>query len=154
MQQAMKAVKANPLFCSFLLPMVTDGVVPLVGQGPSYWQSYSNVNEGGPAYFLLATHPLAYVGGSLLYLAFCYWLVHRLKHPLNIMLAVALTVGHSWGSSSWLGLWLEQAGFITTRSLLLLQWTLLVGYFALVGVCAGLSFAQYMRSKSSVGPTL
>src|SRR5947209_12827529 len=87
--------------------------------------------------------------GSLLYLAFCYWLVYRLKHPLNIMLAVALTVGHSWGSSTWLGpwlgLWFEQAGFLTTRSLILLQWTLLVGYFALVGVCAGISLALYLR---------
>ena len=87
--------------------------------------------------------------GSLLYLAFCYWLVYRLKHPLNIMLAVALTVGHSWGSSTWLGpwlgLWFEQAGFLTTRSLILLQWRLLVGYFALVGVCAGISLALYMR---------
>jgi len=33
----------------------------------------------------------------------------------------------------------------TIRSLILLQWTLLVGYFALVGGCAGISLALYMR---------
>ena len=145
MQQVTRAIKANPLFLAFLLPMVTDGVVTLVGQDRSYWQGYHNVNEYGPAYFLLATNPLVYVGGSLLYLAFCCWFVYRLKHPLNIMLAVALAVGHSWGSSTWLGLLFEQAGFLTTRSLILLQWTLLVGYFALVGVCTGISLALYMR---------
>lgn len=145
MQRVTKAVQANPLFFAFLLPMVTDGMVTLVGQGPSYWQSYSNVDEASPAYFFLAIHQRMYVGGSLLYLALCYWLVYRLKHPLYMMLAVALTVGHSWGSSTWLGLWLERAGFTTTRPLLLLHWSLLVGYFALVGICAGVSFAQYMR---------
>ena len=149
MKRMMKAIKANPLFLAFLLPMVTDGVVTLVGQDSSYWQGYHKVNEGGPAYFLLATNPLVYVGGSLLYMALCCWLVYRLKYPLNLMLAVALTVGHSWGSSTrlrpWLDLWLGQAGFLSTRSMILLEWTLLVGYFALVGVCAGISFALYMH---------
>lgn len=145
MLRVTKVVQANPLFFAFLLPIATDGIVTLVGQGPSYWQSYRNVNEASPAYFFLAIHPLVYVGGGLLYLALCYWLVSRLRHPLNMMLAVALTVGHSWGSSTWLGLWLERAGFTATRSLILLQWSLLIAYFTLVGLCAGASLAQYMR---------
>jgi hypothetical protein len=145
MLRVTKIVKTNPLVFSFLLPIVTDGVFTLVGQNASYWHGYRNVNEGGPAYFLLAAHPLVYVAGGLLYLAFCSWLVYRLRHPLNILLAVALTIGHSWGSSTWLIMWLERAGFMATRLLILLQWTLLIGFFVLVAVCAGLSFAQYMR---------
>lgn len=151
MQSIIRAIKANPLFLAFLLPMVTDGVVTLVGQDRSYWQGFHNVNEGGPAYFLLAANPLVYVGGSVLYLALCCWLVYRLKYPLNLMLAMALAVGHSWGSSTWLSSWMEQAGFLTTRPLILLQWTLLVGYFTLVGVCAGISFALYMRAYQEKG---
>jgi hypothetical protein len=54
-------------------------------------------------------------------------------------------VGNSWGSSTWLGLWLEQAGFTATRSLLLLQRSLLIASFVFVGICTGASFAQYIR---------
>jgi hypothetical protein len=147
MQKAIKVVKANPLWFSFLFPMLTDGVVTLVGQAPSYWQHNSRVNEMGPAYFLLAAHPLVYVGGGVCYLVFCCWLVSRLKHPLNIMLAMALTIGHSWGSSTWLSLWLSQAGFMETRSLILLQWSFLVAYFVLVAICVGISFARYMSIR-------
>ena len=155
MQQALKIVKANPLWFAFLLPVVTDCVVTLVGQASTYWQNNSGVNEMGPAYFLLAAGPLVYIAGSILYLALCCWLVSRLKHPLNIMLAMGLTVGHTWGSSTWFSRWMEQAGWLATRPLILLQWTLLVAYIALVGICVGISFARYMsiyqaKARSSV----
>ena len=69
MQRVLKVVQAKPLFFVFLLPMATDLIVTLVGQGPKYCQDYSQVNVMSPGYFLLANHPLAYVGGALLYLA-------------------------------------------------------------------------------------
>src|SRR5579864_7182458 len=130
MQIVLKIVKANPLCFCFLLPMMTDGVITFLGQSPLYWQNHNIVNEGGPAYFLLVIGPLVYIGGSLLYFILCYCLVFWLKQPLNIMLALALTIGHSWGSSTWLSplfsRWLEQLGVVGTRSLFLFQWTLLV----------------------------
>jgi hypothetical protein len=43
MQRVTKAMQANPLFFAFLLPMVTDSALTLVGQAPSYWQSCSTI---------------------------------------------------------------------------------------------------------------
>ena len=145
MQRVLKVVQANPLFFVFLLPMATDLIVTLVGQGPKYWHDYSQVNEMSPGYFLLAIHPLAYVGGALLYLALCYWLVSRLKHPLNIMLAVGLAVGHTWGSYTWFNMWLNPPNSTFTISRSLPQWTLMIAYFVLIAICAGAALAQYMR---------
>src|SRR5713226_7946631 len=136
-----KPFKANPLFFSFLLPLVTDTIVTLLGQDASYYQSYNTANELGPAYFFLTTHPIIYILGAIVWITFLYWLVKRLKHPLNMMLAFGFMVGHGWGSSTWFTRWLGNAGFLNTtnRALVLLSWMLMVFYFGLIGVCAGLS---------------
>jgi hypothetical protein len=92
----------------FWLNGLRERVMPLTAyHGKNSKSESKGRNEASPACFFLAIHPMVYVGGSLLYLVLCHWFFYRLKHPLNMMLAVALTVGHSWGSSIWLGLWLE-----------------------------------------------
>ena len=125
--------------------MATDLINTLVGQSSLYWQNYKNASEGSPGYFLLTIHPLVYVGAALLYLALCFWLSSWLKHPLNIMLAAALTAGHTWGSSTWFIRWMYLAGFESTRPLILLQWSIMIVYFVLIGICAGAALTQYMR---------
>jgi hypothetical protein len=131
--------------------MVTDGVITFIGQSPQYWQNHTIINEGGLAYFLLAGGPVVYIGGSLLYFLLCYWLVSWLKQPLNIMLAIALTIGHSWGSSTWLiqlfYSWTGSSGSIGTRPLLLLPWVLLIAYFVLISICVGAALTQYIRNQ-------
>ncbi len=143
----LKAVKGNVLFFSFLLPLLTDEVLTLLGQDPFYWQSYHSANEISPAYFFLATHPILYILGAILWLLASYWIVKWLKYPLNMMFAIACIAGHGWGSTSWLERMLGNANLlsIANRPLIVFSWALLVLYFVLIGVCAGLSFFAYIR---------
>src|SRR5437899_12115617 len=133
-----RALKANPLFFAFILPLLTDSIVTLLGQDALYYRSPSTANEMGVAYFFLAAHPVIYIVGAIVWITILYWLVKQLKHPFNMMLAFGLMAGHSWGSSTWFTSWLAKAGWLSTtnRRLVLLSWMFMVFYFGLVGICS------------------
>ena len=80
----------NPLYFSFFIPMVMDGITTLLGQEESYWKDYKTVNEASPAYFVLKIHPFLFLIGGILWIVFMFWLIKRLDHPINIILSCFL----------------------------------------------------------------
>lgn len=148
MEKPTKVFKKNPLFFSFLLPMLTDGIMTLVGQNPSYWTNYQSANEMSPAYFFMAAHPLLFILGGIIWFVGLYWLFLKLKYPLNLMLACTFIAGNTWGSISWITKMMKDYGFLisTDRFTILFSWTVLVLYFLVIGVFAGLSISQYINN--------
>lgn len=139
----------NPLFFSFLFPAITDGIVTLLGQDAIFWQNYQTVNEASPAYFFLVIHPALYIIGSIIWFVFLFWLMKKLKHPLNLVLALAFIAGHSWGSSSWIIKMMKTVGLFVApdRFSLLMGWTVLILYYVLIGVLAGICIDRYFKEK-------
>ncbi len=140
-------IKKNPLFFSFLLPMLTDGIMTLIGQNPSYWSNFKSANEMSPAYFFLAAHPLLFIIGGILWFIGLFWLFLKLRHPLNLILACTFIAGNTWGSTSWITKMMKDYGFLvsTNRSTILFSWTILVLYILVIGIFAGLFISLYMN---------
>lgn len=149
----------NPLFFAFIFPLVTDTALTLAGQDPSYWSNYATANEAAPIRFLLAAHPLIFLGASLVWYLFLYWLVKRIKHPVNLMVALGFMVGHTTGSESWIVRIILTSGWLEAgqRSSTTLLWLTTAGYFVLVGIVGGLAISSYIQqlqtgsSDSSTG---
>lgn len=141
--------KRNPLFFSFLSPSLTDGIITLLGQDRTFWQDYRTVNEASPAYFFLIVHPGLYIIGAVVWFIFLFWLMKKLKHPLNLMLALAFIAGHAWGSSAWLIRLVKNIGLYLPydRISILAGWTVLVLYYVLIGIIAALSINQYFKNR-------
>jgi len=145
-------IRKNPLFFIFIFPIVLDTTLTLIGQDASYWRNFKTANEMAPVYFILAYSPFIFIVGSLLWYVFLYWLVKKLKEPLNLILALSLIVGHTVGSTSWIRKILFDTGIyiIGDRVSTTLAWVVLVGYFVLVGIIAGLSISSYVESRLKV----
>jgi len=135
----------NPLYFSFFIPMVMDGITTLLGQEKSYWKDYKTVNEASPAYFVLIIHPFLFLAGGILWAIIMYLLIKSLNYPINIILGCLLISGHSWGSSSWITKILKKLNFLNpeSRVSILLTWSILILYFLLIGITAGLSISYY-----------
>jgi len=143
-------IRKNPLFFVFIFPIVLDTTLTLIGQDASYWRNFKTANEMAPVYFILAFSPILFIIGSLLWYIFLYWLVKKLKEPLNLILALTFMVGHTVGSSSWIRKILFDTGIyiIGDRASTTYSWVILVGYFVLVGVIGGLSISYYIKHRS------
>lgn len=128
--------------------MLTDGIITLVGQSPSYWLNYQSANEMSPAYFFMAVHPLLFILGGIVWFIGLYWLFLKLRHPFNLMLACTFIAGNTWGSTSWITKMMKDYGFLvsTNRLTILFSWTIVVLYFIVIGIFAGLSIAQYIQN--------
>lgn len=138
----------NPLYFAILLPMIADGTLTILGQDVSYWTNNKLANEASPAYFVMAFSPVLFILGSLAWYVFMYWLIKRIKHPFNLMFTVALIAGHTWGSAGWMSKILRESLYLdfTLRSHILFSWSIKIIYFALIGIIAGLSITQYIKS--------
>lgn len=99
-----KIFRANPLFFVFVIPIIVDVVGTVIGQPDEYWTSgYKVFNEAVPIYPLLQIHPLVFILVCLsIWLPFTYWLVKKLKSPLNLWAAMSLLIGHGYNSVTWL----------------------------------------------------
>jgi len=140
----------NPLFFCFFLPLAADTTLTLVGQDASYWNDFSTANEAAPLRFLLTTHPALFVFVSLAWYAVLYWLIKKLRDPLNLMIAISLMVGHTVGSESWIVKILLSQTAITQmgrNTALTMIWSTTVGYFLLVGIFGGLALSAYLRQR-------
>jgi len=131
--------------------MLADGILTLIGQDPSYWLNYNSANEMGPAYFFMIVHPSLFILGGIVWIIGLYWLLLRLKHPFDLMLACILMVGHTWGSSSWITKMMREYGFLVSanRLTILFSWTIEVFYFIVIGILAGYSISQYFQNINS-----
>lgn len=141
--------KANPLYFSFLLPMIMDGLTTLVGQDGSYWLNFKSANEMSPAYFIMAAHPFFFILGAVVWFIGLYWVFKKLKHPINLVIACGFLAGNTWGSTSWMTRMMKNYGLLITtdRISILTAWTILIVYFLLIGICASLSISQYFRKQ-------
>ena len=145
----MSLYRKNPLFFAFIFPLFVDTTITLVGQDASYWRNFTMANEMAPVYYILAYSPIVFIVGSLLWYMFLYWLVKKLKEPLNLILVLSLMVGHTVGSSSWIRKILLESGIyvIGDRTSTTFSWIILVGYFVLVGVIGGFAISSYMKLR-------
>lgn len=136
--------------------MLTDGIMTLVGQSPSYWSNFKSANEMSPAYFFMAAHPLLFILGGVAWFIGLYWLFLRLKHPFNLMIACTFITGNTWGSTSWITKLMRDNGFLVTtnRFSILLSWTVLIIYFVVIGILAGFSISQYINIFAIKGGNL
>jgi hypothetical protein len=109
-------------FLALCLPPIlvwsVDCTLTLVGQPEAYWarsgaqrtdgitslHSYpAPVNEVNPtSRFLLARHPLAYIGGTVLEMLLLCSLILLLPSPLALITCLAATLGHTWGATTWI----------------------------------------------------
>ena len=142
-------IRKNPLFFVFIFPIVLDTTLTLIGQDASYWRNFKTANEMAPVYLILAYSPILFIVGSLLWYIFLYWLVKKLREPLNLILALSLIVGHTVGSSSWIRKMLIESGtyLIGDRTSMTYSWLILVGYFMLVGIIGGLAVNSYIKDR-------
>ena len=143
-------VRNNLLFFVFMFPLVADTTLTLVGQDASYWSDFTTANEAAPLRFLLTTHPALFVFVSLAWYAVLYWLIKKLRDPLNLMIAISLMVGHTVGSESWIvKILLSQTAILemNRRTAVTMIWSITVGYFLLVGIFGGLALSAYLRQR-------
>ena len=137
----------NPLYFSFLFPMLTDGIVTLLGQDKSYWKNYKSAKEASPAYFVMATHPLLFILASIIWFIGLYWVYAKIPHPINLIIACGFMAGNSWGSAGWIGYILGKKKVYTpsNRLSILLYWSILVIYFLLIGILAAIFLSLYFQ---------
>ncbi|MBP9759420.1 hypothetical protein KBD45_07030 [Candidatus Dojkabacteria bacterium] len=110
-------IKKNPLFYSFVILILVDVIGTVFGQPKEYWTSgYKVFHEALPIFPLLQIHPLLFILVCLsIWLPFTYWLVLRIKKPINLWAAMALIIGHGYNSVFWFRVSLFQAGVFTGR---------------------------------------
>jgi hypothetical protein len=95
-----------------------DCTLTLCGQPEAYWwrsgaqrtdgvaslHHYpASVNEVNPtSRSLLAWHPLAYIGGTVLEMLLLCSLILLVPLRLALMTSLATTLGHTWGATTWI----------------------------------------------------
>ncbi len=97
-----------------------DNALTLAGQSAEYWGgAYRQVNEASPTFHrLLATHPLAFVGGALAWMTVFVGIILLLSDTLALVACIAVTFGHAAGAATWV-LWRFQFGYQAVNGLLL-----------------------------------
>jgi hypothetical protein len=112
------------LFGLCLPPAATaslDAALTLRGQSAEYWAgNYARVNELSPTFHhLLAYHPVAFVAGFLGWVFIFATMILLLPRTLALAMSLAVTIGHTWGATTWL-LHRFQFGYQTCEALFVL----------------------------------
>jgi hypothetical protein len=113
----------------FLLA-VLDHAVTLMWQPPGYWSGhYDRANEGNSVYArLLASHPAAFEAAMIAWIGIFVLLILVTPRRVALTIALAVSLGHAWGLSTWLGArlnsgyWWSLALFLATASLTVWCW--------------------------------
>lgn len=138
----------NPLFYVFVLPLVADATFTIMGQGKDYWENHTLVNEASPVYIILQTSPLLFIIGSILWIAFMYWLVLKLKSPYDLFLTLLILIGDTWGSSTWLRhILADKVYTVPTRIEIIVAWCIMVLYFSIITTIATRFIFLYFAKK-------
>ncbi len=105
-----------------------DQTLTLAGQAPEYWAgNFAYVNEGSPhGHWALAQHPLVFELGILLWVALFGAAIVLLPRLPALIVSLAVTMGHAWGASTWLGDFLGYWGcialFFAAAALVVFTW--------------------------------
>jgi len=140
----------NPLYFAFFFPALMDGIVTVVGQGKNYWNDFSVASDASPAYYFLLASPWLFIFGSVVWFIFWYWLLKKLKEPLNLFLMFLFIAGHSWGSSSWIMKIFKEVGvyILGSQTSIVFAWSLLIIYFGLIASMATYCMKIYMEKRN------
>ncbi len=86
-----------------LLLAAADGALTVLGQSEVYWSNFVLVNEASPGFgALLQMNPWIFALGLLVWLlAFCTLIIAVPPLPA-LILSIAVTMGHTVGSGSWI----------------------------------------------------
>ena len=127
-----------------ILVMLLDFSFTMIGQPPSYWTNFNNLNEGSPiGVNLLSINPLYFLIFCAIYLSIMILLIRKLPLIPGAILALSLFLGHSYGSSSWVDLLLHKAGFDLGN---FSQWYSTIGYFVLLSIISVLMVTKAKKS--------
>ena len=112
-----------------LLFSMLDGGLTLHGQSESYWSgNYHQANEGAPSQRRwLQIHPFVFIAGKICWIAVFCALILLLSEILAMCLAVAIVIGHTAGTATWL--WRQPNGYQMCMVLFLLTSVVIVVTF-------------------------
>lgn len=87
-----------------ILFSILDATLTLTGQSAEYWAGhFSQVNEASPTFHqLLAIHPVAFAVGILAWIVIYSVLILLLPETLALIVSIAVTMGHTVGSATWI----------------------------------------------------
>ena len=102
----------------------------LAWQPRGYWTGHYGVaNEGNSVFqVLLSSHPVAFEAGMLAWIALFSLVVLTCPRRLALTVALAVSLGHAWGLSTWLvshlphGYWLALGLYIATAAAVVYTW--------------------------------
>ena len=109
---------------------VVDQTITLVGQSSSYWAgTYTEAREANPLFrWLMAQHPMAFEAGILAWiLLFCVGIMALPRLPAMVA-SIAIVLGHTWGTASWLviqvrhGYWIAIGLFLLSAIVIVWSW--------------------------------
>lgn len=121
---------ASPLALCLL-----DQTITLAGQPEAYWSGLrSTACEGNPLFcWLLQQHPLAFEAGILVWIMLFCSLIIWLPRRAAMVIAIAVVLGHTWGTATWLcwqvrhGYWIAIGLFLASAILIVWSWEKLGG---------------------------
>ncbi len=115
-----------------------DHTITLLGQSAAYWSGdYSDAREGNPLFdWLLRQHPLAFEAGVLVWIIVFTCVILLLPRFVSKVVSVALVLGHTWGTASWLCLMCAHGYWYT------------IGLFLLSGVATVVSLDRFHENDS------
>ena len=120
-----------------------DQTITLLNQSPSYWAGdYSVAREGNPWFhWLLQQHPLAFEAGIVTWVALFSFLIIALPRRLAMTISIAIVLGHTWATATWI-YWRLPFGYWLTLALFLISAIVVVATWEKFGVATGRSFSQ------------
>jgi hypothetical protein len=112
---------------------ILDQSITLLGQHSQYWKgNYQTAMEGCPPFhWLLQQHPLAFEAGIAVWIALFSTVILLSPRWLAMAISIAIVVGHTWGTSTWLLLRFGQG-----------YW-LCIALFFMSGLLASLCYQQH-----------
>ncbi len=142
----MKLLSKNPLFFAFLFSGFIDMSLTLFGQNFSQTKT---INEASPAYYFLRLSPYLFLFGSVIWFILQYFVFLKIRNSLKLFLSILFISAHSWGSASWFWKLAKYNNLYQSQNQIsvILVWSLVILYFALIAYFAQLCFIKYFQNK-------
>ena len=107
-----------------------DQSITLFGQSAEYWAGNRSVaNEGNPWFlWLLRQHPLAFEAGIAAWVVVFSSLILAVPRRAAMTISIAIVLGHTWGTATWLcwvlpfGYWIALALFLASAIAIVATW--------------------------------
>ncbi|WP_307453768.1 MULTISPECIES: hypothetical protein [Microbacterium] len=82
---------------------MTDSASTLLGQSATYWSDPATGHENNPMFaWLLHAGPGWFIVGKLVWCAVVIGVVTMLPGVLSLLVAVAVSIGHTYGALTWM----------------------------------------------------